>query len=105
MDWILLVKLALNYLKGTIHHTESQHKQKELISTVISELLKMHPDSDRIDAILVATEATGVKPNPGLFRTKSMRDNVIKSGKVQTNPRKAAPKKAKKSAKKKVAKS
>ena len=107
MEWVATgVKVALDSLKSCIKHAGrsiSKRKQKELISKVIRELLKLDPDLDEVDATLAAVEATGAKPSAELFRARRMRQNVG-SYKKRKAKKKAKKRMAKKKAKKKKAK-
>lgn len=102
MEWVSTgVKVALDSLKICIKHASrsiSKRKQKELISKVIRELLKLDPDLDAVDATLAAVEATGAEPTAELFRVRRMRHNVA------SYKKKMVKKKTKKKAKKRMAK-
>ena len=67
---VFLLKTALDMLKkalSALAKRTSAQRQKQLISTAIAELLKLHPDLNVAKANLAAAEAVGVKPNPELI--------------------------------------
>jgi len=68
------------------------------------ELLKLNPDFDAADAAIAAAEATGIKPDPDLFRAKSMALKAKTYGRVAKKAKKCAKKAVKKVAKQKTAK-
>jgi hypothetical protein len=76
MDFVTpLIKAAIELLTQALAYARRNHgkkKYEQLLSTVIAELLKEHPDIDEARARLAAVEATGVAPSPDLLRAKSM---------------------------------
>lgn len=74
-----LVKIAVDGLKSLIKVVGSRLSKKrraQLISTVVAELLKEHPDLDVAEANMAAAQATGEQPTPELFRARRMLINV-----------------------------
>ena len=69
--------IDLNYLKwaldliGSIYRSwvkqGARKKADQLLSTVIRELLSLHPNITRAQAGMKALEITGAKPSPGLL--------------------------------------
>jgi len=107
MDWIAAgVKIALDSLKSAIKRAGnrvSRRKQKQLLSTVVRELLEIDPDIDAVDAAIAAAEATGVEPTPETFRARRMRESVAAYKRKTARMRVTRKKTAKKAAKRRVA--
>jgi len=107
MDWTATgVTIALDSLKGAIKRAGnrvSRRKQKQLISTVVRELLNLDPDIDAVDAALAAAEATGVEPTPEIFRARRMRESVVAYKRKTAGVRVTKKKTAKKATKRRVA--
>lgn len=67
----LLKKILTSAWKGY-----GKRKSEKLLSTVIMELLKVHPDIDAAKAKLIAIKATNSKPNLHLLRAESLLKKV-----------------------------
>ena len=74
-----LIKFGLDQLiklLETLRKKGEVEKQREIASTVISELLKLDPDITKAQAKLLALEATGATPTPELLKAKEFLENV-----------------------------
>ena len=70
-----LIKPAIDLILsglGFARKQMSKRKYEELLSAIIAELIKEHPDISFAEAKLAAAEATGVEPSMELLRAKSM---------------------------------
>lgn len=80
MDIIIpFIKPAIDVVTnalGIARKRLSKRKYEELLSTIIAELIKEHPNISFAEAKLAAAEATGAEPTMELFRAKSMLDSV-----------------------------
>jgi len=73
--WTPLVKPALNTLKEILKIAQkgsSKKKYNELLSSLIAELLKQHPDINAAEAKAKAIEAIGVPPTKDFFQAQKM---------------------------------
>ena len=92
-----LIKAGVDLLSHALAYARrmlGKKKYAQLLSTTIAELLKEHPDIDEAKARIAALEATGVAPNSGLLRAKSLLKAVVTQSKREKKARK--PGKAKK---------
>ena len=76
MDFITpLIKPGIDLVKGGLGAARKKlgkHKYDQLVSAVITELLKEDPDFSAAEAQLAAARATGVEPDMHLLRAQSM---------------------------------
>ena len=86
-----LIKAGIELLSHALAHARrmlGKRKYEQLLSTTIAELLKEHPDIDEAKARVAALEATGVAPNSGLLRAKSLLKAVATQSKREKKARK-----------------
>jgi len=75
IDTALLIKTGFDLIKsglGMAQRRLSKRKYEEIVSGVIAELLKQHPDLDSAEAQLAAIHATGAVPDTNFLRATSM---------------------------------
>src|SRR5947208_13402471 len=76
MDFVTpLIKPGFDLLKtglGAARRRLSKRKYEQVVSGVIAELLKEHPDLDSAEAQLAAIQATGATPDTHFVRATSM---------------------------------
>jgi hypothetical protein len=75
IEFIPLIKPGVDMLKGGLRLARrelSTRKYDQLVSAVITELLKENPDVTAAEAQLAAAQATGAKPDMQLLRAQSM---------------------------------
>jgi hypothetical protein len=76
MDFItLLIKPGFDLLKIGLRAARrrlSKRKYEQIVSGVIAELLKQHPDLNSAEAQLAAIQATGAVPDTNFLRAASM---------------------------------
>jgi len=92
-----LIKAGVDLLTQALVFARRQlgkKKYEQLLSSTIAELLKEHPNVDEAKARIATLEATGVAPNSGLLRAKSLLKAVVTQSKREKKSRK--PGKAKK---------
>jgi hypothetical protein len=81
MDFITpLIKTGFDLLKiglGAERRRLSKRKYKQIVSGVIAELLKQHPDLDSAEAQLAAIQATDAVPDTDFLRAASMLKSAL----------------------------
>ena len=87
--WFPFIKPILDVLKSALKFARNKYSNKKynaLLSTIIAELLKEHPDINTAKAKLLAFEATGSVATPEYLKAKDMMeatDSYIRKMKVE----------------------